>query len=201
MNTRQFEIGLHSWIIQDGNYGDFHVGQRAEFAVEFYPESVRKVEKTSPPLFERVGYAAYRARGPIVHLTPKLWILDLGILVFQESAPPKRLSVGDVVEGVFHLGVDPFFYFERLYGNSRIPPMIQTWQLRQILIETAPFIESREFGAAGGRRYLERDPDKLEMREIAETDAWEDDNGSAEYVFVCELLDSPPKRESVTAYR
>ena len=29
------QVGLASWIIQDGNYGDFTVGQQAKFALEF----------------------------------------------------------------------------------------------------------------------------------------------------------------------
>jgi hypothetical protein len=28
----RWSIGLAAWIIQDGNYGDFNVGQRAEIA-------------------------------------------------------------------------------------------------------------------------------------------------------------------------
>jgi hypothetical protein len=28
----EWEIGLSSWIIQDGNYADFKAGQQAEFA-------------------------------------------------------------------------------------------------------------------------------------------------------------------------
>ena len=35
-------IGLSAWIIQDGNYGDFSVGQRAEFALEFYAREALK---------------------------------------------------------------------------------------------------------------------------------------------------------------
>ena len=30
-----WSIGLAAWIIQDGNYADFTVGDRAEFALEF----------------------------------------------------------------------------------------------------------------------------------------------------------------------
>lgn len=30
-------IGLDSWVIQDGNYGDFAQATRVSFALEFYP--------------------------------------------------------------------------------------------------------------------------------------------------------------------
>ncbi len=188
------EIGLSSWIIQDGNYGDFHVGDRAEFAVEFYPDSVNKAASASPALLERIAPAQYNAAGRILHLTSELWVLDLGLLVFQESRPPKGLSVGDSIAGAFHLGIDPFFYFESLYASAAIPPMIYTWCIHRILIETAPFVESTEGNARGGPKVYVRDPLKRGRREIAATNAWNDDDGHADYVLVCELLDIPPKR-------
>ena len=30
-------VGLDAWIIQDGNYADFRVGEEQDFALEFYP--------------------------------------------------------------------------------------------------------------------------------------------------------------------
>jgi hypothetical protein len=37
VQSRLIHVGLFSWIIQDGNYDDFEVGQAAKFALEFYP--------------------------------------------------------------------------------------------------------------------------------------------------------------------
>lgn len=48
-----FFIGLDSWIIQDGNYGDFHRGQEATFAVEFHPERVA-LSRVHKPSVERI---------------------------------------------------------------------------------------------------------------------------------------------------
>ena len=42
-DSKQMEtlnIGIDSWIIQDGNYGNFVVGQDTKFAIEFYPLSL-----------------------------------------------------------------------------------------------------------------------------------------------------------------
>jgi hypothetical protein len=36
-------VGLHSWIIQDGNYGDFATNTNAAFALEFYASSPLEV--------------------------------------------------------------------------------------------------------------------------------------------------------------
>ena len=36
-------VGLHSWIIQDGNYGDFARDTNAAFALEFYASAPLEV--------------------------------------------------------------------------------------------------------------------------------------------------------------
>lgn len=44
-------IGMSAWVIQDGNYADFSVGQRAEFAIEFYAaEQLRAGAGPAAPL-------------------------------------------------------------------------------------------------------------------------------------------------------
>jgi hypothetical protein len=40
-SQNEWQIGLSSWIIQDGNYGDFETGQVLGFALEFYSENFR----------------------------------------------------------------------------------------------------------------------------------------------------------------
>jgi hypothetical protein len=44
-----------------------------------------------------------------------------------------------------------------------------------------------------------RDETKRNLVEVSATNAWDDDDGNAEYVFDCRRLDVPPKRTSVTA--
>jgi len=39
-------VGLSSWIIQDGNYGDFSRGERAAFALEFYAST--EIRRSKP---------------------------------------------------------------------------------------------------------------------------------------------------------
>jgi len=46
-------LNLNSWIIQDGNYGDFSVGDSGALAVEFYPLSGLE---SSPPA--EIGWGA-----------------------------------------------------------------------------------------------------------------------------------------------
>jgi len=197
MNNAQneWEVGLSSWIIQDGNYDNFETGQVAEFALEFYSQTYRERDarlKSSKSL----GAAKYEIIGEVIYLTDEVWVLDFGICAFQESKPPKGINVGSFVTAEIYLGIDPFFYFERLYTLPKIPALIYSWKISSIGQQTAPFIEIRE---PSGQKVLIRDEKKLGYKIIGKTDAWKDDDGRAEYVFTCTRLDVPPKFESATA--
>ena len=37
--TTTLQVGLNSWIIADGNYTDFSVGEARSFALEYYNEN------------------------------------------------------------------------------------------------------------------------------------------------------------------
>ena len=63
---------------------------------------------------------------------------------------------------------------------------------RHIRMQTAPYVR------AGDRCWV-RDKTRLGWREIDHTDAWHDDDGHADYLLECRLLDVPPKRTRATA--
>lgn len=191
---RQFEIGLSSWIIQDGNYGDFQAGDNAEFALEFYRESLEK-SSLAQKTIERVAPAAYRINGEVIFSREGVWVIDFGLRAFQEHTPSIELKQGAFVSGVIHLGIDPFFYFESLYAVAGMPPLIYQWRIERILRQTAPFIETR---SETGQRILTRDPEKLGWKMIQRADAWSDDGGNAEYVLVCALLNSESRSRRLT---
>jgi len=197
MNARQheWEIGLSSWIIQDGNFADFETGRKAKFALEFFPQSVRLSDVTSKSAIRRDA-AKYEINGEIVLLAAKVWVLDFGIRAFQNSAPPTGVSAGQFVAAEIYLGIDPFYYIEELFTLPGMPPLIYSWKVNSIAQETAPLIESLK---PSGQKVLIRDKNKLGYKTIPKTDAWKDDDGHGEYVLTCERLDIPPKFESETA--
>ena len=113
INTK-WEVGLSSWIIQDGNYGDFESAQRAEFALEFFAKTFQKsgVRRKSA---KNLGAANYEICGEVIYRAPEVWVLDFGIRAFSEVKPPEGIEVGDFVAANIYLGIDPFFYFEYLH--------------------------------------------------------------------------------------
>ena len=182
-------VGLSSWIIQDGNYGDFAVGQEAEFALEVYaPKGLRPVEH-GPPLAEHLGASRYRVRGLVLFTGPNVWVIGTGsFMAFQEQPPPGHVRDGSWVEGEICLGIDPYFYFEYLHRLDGMPPLTYSWVMRGIVRETTPWMEAKN---EKGQTCRTRDERRESFVPIRKTDAWHDDGGDAHYVLECERLSGP----------
>jgi hypothetical protein len=190
---RDLIIDLSAWIIQDGNYEDFERSQQTSFALEFYPgENLQVCAPVAPPslaLISGSGWSPlYDVTGTIVHVAADWWVVDFGILAFREDKSTKhKFRQGDCVRGQISFGIDPFFYFERLARRDGAPALIYDWTITKIEMQTAPRIETKP-------KYFERDPRLLGWREIEKTDAWQDDDGSAEYLLHCRRSEASPRQ-------
>jgi hypothetical protein len=179
------KIGIDAWIIQDGNYGDFEVSQRARFALEFYSNSIASMDISVPNLTPtRPGH--YNLTGLVVYRTDKVWVIDAGLFAYSKSKPPEFATVGSCVTGDFYLGVDPFFYFEDLCYLPGMPELRYEWHVEAIQLETTPWISTRD---AGGQEIRQRDETQISYKDVQRTDAWRDDNGLAHYVLECTRIE------------
>ena len=178
-------IALYSWIIQDGNYPDFVRGQHADFAVEFEIENLDLTESAVPSA-TLVDDSCYEIVGRVVGVYPTAWVVDCGILIYQERQPPG-VAEDDWVSGRAVLGVDPFAYYERLNRLPGMPALIYSWRIDSIRRQTAPFVEIAP-------RTFARDTTKWGFVDAERTDAWQDDNGRADYLLDCRRRDTPPRR-------
>lgn len=186
--TGAVRIGLASWIIQDGNYGDFKCGDKAAFAVEFGSSDL----KACHPHTERgpgmmwLRDCTYAVAGRVTHVTPEWWVLNIGALEVYNEYPLAGAKPGDLVSGEAYLGIDPFFYFERLGREPGAPPLIHDWRVQGIDLDITPWREVTP-------RSFERDPAKVAWKPISRTRAWKDDSGSAAYVLQCTPLSDMPR--------
>jgi hypothetical protein len=187
-------ISLSSWIIQDGNYGDFARRDIAAFALEFFPHGdIHLAGRTAEPRsLLRLSESRYAVSGDVIHVAADWWAIDVGIGAFREDRPPLGMRKGDQVLGEVTLGIDPFFYFERLCEEPGAPALIYDWRIEKIELQTAPWIEVRP-------RWQERDPKRLGWREIDRTAAWRDDDGNADYLLHCTRLAGRPRRTNSSA--
>jgi hypothetical protein len=191
---RDLIVGLSSWIIQDGNYPDFVRDQQTSFALEFYPVKALQVDEPGTPssiaLINRPDWSArYNATGRVIYVADDWWVVDFGLLAFQEDKAGKhKFRPGDYVRGEISFGIDPFFYFEQLARRDDAPALIYDWTITKIEMQTAPRIETKP-------KYFERDPRLPGWREIEKTDAWQDDDGNAEYLLHCRRGEAPLRRK------
>ncbi len=141
------DVYLDRWIISDGNYDDFLVGETRKFALEFWASSTltKSIERRTS--LQRHRNYSYSISGKVAFATDEVWVLDCGVLAYSErnDKVQDRFAAGDFVQGELTFGVDPFFYFDRLCRIPNIPALIYEWQIHSMAV-------SREF--AGQTRML-----------------------------------------------
>lgn len=177
-------VGLSTWIIQDGNYPDFHVGHEYRFALEFYPHEITLGSVTGlPGRLTSLGDALYDGSGAVVFQSPEAWVVDFGVPAYREERPPWFAVVGAPVVGRLYLGVDPFSYMETLSFLSGMPNLDRAWFVHRILLETTPWKEAVD---ESGHTFLERDASRRSYEGVTATDATKHDP-AGHYLLECEL--------------
>ncbi|PMS38051.1 hypothetical protein C0Z20_04410 [Trinickia symbiotica] len=83
------------------------------------------------------------------------------------------------MQGEVWIGVDPYFYKERLHRMPGMPDLFVDWRVARIQVEITPWIES----ALGGRTLRTRDRTREAWIDRTATDAWNDDSGGADYLL------------------
>lgn len=175
----QWDIGVASWIIQDGNYEDFKVENPVEFALqfyskEFYPSHIK--QKFS----EKSGPSKYVINGEVIYLSPDAWILDFGVCAYRADEPPPGITLNSFVAAEIYLSIDDFVYYDYLYEIIGMPPMIYSWDINSIIQESRP------------APYSNKQPI---YKFVNKTNAWEDCGGSCHYILSCTKSDQPPKHQ------
>ncbi len=183
-------LGVHiaKWIIEDGNYGDFAVGDIRQFAIEFYScTGLRKASSFRRQLMLKEKYS-YHIVGEVVFILKDVCVLDFGVFAYsnRSSDYPAGLRTGDFVEGEIVLGIDPYFYFQWYYKMPDIPPLIYEWRIKAIEEETTPWVRIGESGKV-------RDETQRSFASVTNTDesVAQPPDGSS-YVMHCSRLDREP---------
>lgn len=180
----ELNIGLSSWIIQDGNYPDFELGKEYKFALEVGPEGLILSNEKLKSLNQTHG-SQYTFDAEVLIHEPGLTVIDAGVLCYHEGQIADGLKAGDYISGDLYLGVDPFFWLESHSRRSDVPNLFYRWLVKEILLETTPWQESLD---STGRKCLSRVEASKSFKPVERTNAWEDDDQNAHYVLRCERL-------------
>jgi hypothetical protein len=196
MDETRLSVNLASWIIQDGNYDDFACGQQRDFALEFlHDDAAFRTGSERTTSFRCLDDSSLEVTAKVVVCTDSWYAIDFGVRALREHRPPDAMHLGQVVHGRVTLGIDPFFYMEYLHRDEMAVPMIYSWRIDRIRMQTAPFVESNQVVSPTGAKPLVRDPSCLGWEVIRTTNAWKDDSGDAEYLLDITLIDPEPKRK------
>jgi hypothetical protein len=175
------KIGLPAWVIQDGNYPDFHQGQAAAFALEFYIEKPLAVVSEDQPLDRAIthqGENFHEVVADVVFIGKRWCVLDAGIRLYSGVEAPAGWRVGMTVRGRVEIAIDSFAYVETFAKVPKAPPLIYDWTVDRIELDETPWTE-----APGG--VPQRDRARTRWRDIPATDAWNHDQGRAQYLITC----------------
>jgi hypothetical protein len=184
LERAEWLLGMSSWVIQDGNYPDFAVGEPRRFALEFSDKTLREV-KPGIRSAEALGEARFEITADVAYAAPDLLMLDFGLLAYSDARAPAAES-GTWRSGIVRLEVDHFTYFETHAKREGIPPAVYAWTITGIWRQTAPHILDPH------QNIFARDPGRLGYAPLDRTDAWHDDGGRAEYLLRCRLESDPP---------
>ena len=204
--ARPWWIGLDGWVLQDGNYTDFATGERRQFALEFGYQRWKRLRAAAPSEQQtRCRHsgrdATYEVTGQLLRSTDEpagdAFVLDVGLgtycewMVLDDLEPP---AAGAWLTGEILLGVDHFAYMDRLASLAAMPPLIHTWVIEEIQLETTPLVRVEHGhplynGPDEGPQPV-RDPSREAWRTIERTRMWDDGGGT--YRLRCTLVDTAP---------
>jgi len=200
-------IGLEPWVLRDGNYADFVTGRRRQFALEFGYSRARRLQLTSAAsgsFSQHAGRGAwYDVVGQLLRTGPEFpadddtFVLDFGLLAYKKwlvldgSAHPQA---GAWLSGEIVLTVDHFEYMDHLAELPGMPPLIYTWAIEEIQLETTPLIQvphGHPLYPGGPNRgpISVADPSRETWRTVHQTRPWIDRRG---YRLKCTLENAAP---------
>ena len=130
LDRGEWVLSMSSWVIQDGDYADFAVGEPRRFALEFLDRTLREVEpgvRSAEPL----GEARHEITAEIVYARDDLVMLDFGLLAYSDARAPAP-KTGTWRSGSVLLEVDHFAYFETHAKREGVPPAVYSWTITGI---------------------------------------------------------------------
>ena len=211
--ARELVIGLEHWVLQDGNYTDFAVGDRRQFAVELGYERTHRLEAVdarprpqvapSGSTFCYDAVAQVKVSRPHPDLGPGVFVLDCGDLwVYGETLlldDLRSLPEGTWVGGRISLFVDHFAYMDELASLPAVPPLIRTWEvlgieeLRTQMIQVPPGHPLFSGPECEGPAWVS-DPSREHWEPVERTTTWPPEGQTAAgYRLRCRLLDDEPE--------
>jgi hypothetical protein len=168
-------FGITAWAIQDAAE-EFSVGEVHNFVLGFFAKSL-SISHVGMATCKHLWSSVYEITGRVeFKKVGGLIIIDFGHLAY--CAQKMDVEVGDWISGEFSIRIDCFAYRKEWGLQYDVPDITRGWRIDRIFLETTPRIEVKP-------KYFMRDDTRFSEVEVIKTNAWEDDEGNADYTFEC----------------
>jgi hypothetical protein len=180
-----FEV--EGWELGD-TLGDLSRGDRLEVALAFRPDDLQRAGVNAEVSAQHVQWHRYAVSGKVVFCGEESWVMDFGLLAACPNRQrPANIGVGAALSGHIWLGsLTAGIWGEDLF-EPPAPPLDHVWRVERVWIETTPWIEIAP-------RSYERASVPPSFAEVDATDYASDDEGRADYLLDCVLLERKPAR-------
>lgn len=166
------------------DYCDFRVGERANFALEFYSESSLLQSNKRNILAEHLKSAFYKVCGKVVYRTKQVWVIDVGFLIFRQETPPDFAIKDSWVEGEICLSIAPHYPGYLKKNLSDMPELACDFLIEQTMIDTTPLIIAID--PVHNRECWIPDETKISFREVKSArDTFDDITGHNGFILKC----------------
>ncbi|MEP7379233.1 MAG: hypothetical protein ABI725_06665 [Chloroflexota bacterium] len=190
VQSGEWLIGLEGWVIPDGNYDDFAVGQKRHFAEQLWSMEGLSASRDRTKRAVLRPDRRYELNGHVVYRSRAVSVIDFGLLGYVDENV-KIDPDADSIAGTVYLGVDPFFYADDFAKQLGVPAAIYSWAVKEIWAETGPMISVRR-GLLRRVAYVQRDPRRLSWLPVNSTSDGPGDGTWGSFILRCQLENQAP---------
>lgn len=139
MSNELWVVGAGGWIIEDGSYGDFELGQEAVFGIEPTSAAISIKEAATSPSSMPVGEANRDFVGKLEFVGADAWLLNVGLVTYGvANYLPAGAQVGDTLIGNGYVGIECPGIHDVEAFRAGAPPYRYSWRIDRIEKETTP---------------------------------------------------------------
>jgi hypothetical protein len=199
-------IGLDGWVLQDGNYTEFEVGERRMFALEVAtdrPDALHPTDERQPRAAHTGADTTYDVVAHVMLAVDRghgerLYVVDLGAVRAYthhlRRADGRAVAAGDWLAGRLMVFVDHFSWMDAHAHEPGMPPLVHTWTVEAIEADETPWAPVEPghpsyVGPDEGHPVRVRDRTREQWRPVERTASWDDDGN---YRLLCRLDPAPP---------
>jgi hypothetical protein len=194
VGPNEWLIHIPAWVILDGNYANFAVGDFSEFALcSIFPKVVP--QETGVTGARRCG-DRYVIEAKVVAESGRVRFFDFGLAAYVHATrletDPRSLAGVSWFTATTELAVDWFTYFDDLAKLPGVPPLIYPWTITGVWRKVRRAIDGPE---------QQESENQVRYTALEKTDALGFDSAHFEYLLRCRLESHSPKRAFSPAVR